>query len=415
MPTYLYRAVDLENQTQVEGAIDARDEREARTSLRSRGILTLSMTSSETEATANHAGLKRVLEILTYTPVKPGDLTIFTQQMAALVEAGLPIVEVMVLLEEQTSNPTLRGITTEIRKDLLGGMMLSEALARHPRVFSPLFVNLTQAGEISGQLDIMLGRLAEMLDKSLELKRKVKAALTYPAFVGVTLLLVIAVVLLFVVPVFQKLYASTGSQLPLPTRILLGLSSLLRADWYWILGGIVGGFIAYRWFRRTEVGRPIVDRIWLRIPLIGRLIREQTANTFTRAFATVYGAGVAILPALESCRRIVENQAIGEVLAQAEEGVKSGRSFSSGLQGSPYFPRILSQMLAVGESSGKLEEMAHKGVTFSDKEIDHQVKQVTSMLEPILTGVMGLMVTFIALALYLPLFDLPKILGHMGR
>jgi type II secretory pathway component PulF len=173
---------------------------------------------------------------------------------------------------------------------------------------------------------------------------------------------------------------------------------------------VVFAGVALTWFSRTEVGRPLIDRLWLRLPVIGRLIVEQSANTFTRAFATVYGAGIPIVSALENCRRIVQNRAIHDVIAAAEEGVKAGNSLSSGLIGTPYFPRVLAQMIAVGESSGQIEELATKGVSFSDKEIDFKIKQLTAMMEPAMTVVMGLVVGFIALALYLPMFDMPSLL-----
>ncbi|MNX89091.1 putative type II secretion system protein F [compost metagenome] len=411
MPTYLYRAVDLESQKQVEGSIEAQDDREARGALRSRGILPLHMAPLESES-PGPGWLMRIVEVATFRPVKAGELSIFIQQLAALIDAGLPIVEVMVILEDQVSNPTLRAAIAEIRKDLLGGTMLSEALARHPRVFSPLFVSLAQAGEVSGALSVMLARLAETTEKNLEIERKVRAALTYPAILAVTLCMVVGVMMAFVVPTFERLYQKAHNQLPLPTQVLLGISHGLRdhGGLFLLLVAFVG--VAFSWFRRTEVGRLVLDRLWLRLPVIGKLVVEQSANTFTRAFATVYGAGIPIVGALENCRRIVRNRAIHDVLAQAEEGVKAGNNLASGLIGTPYFPRVLAQMIAVGESSGRIEELATKGVSFSDKEIDFKIKQLTAMMEPAMTVVMGLIVGFIALALYLPMFDLPSLLKN---
>lgn len=409
MPTYLYRAVDLESQKQVEGSIEAQDDREARGALRSRGILPLKMTPVEAE-TPQSAWLERLIEIATYRPVKAGELSIFIQQLSALLDAGLPIVEVMVILEDQVSNPTLRAAVAEIRKDLLGGTMLSEALARHPRVFSPLFVSLAQAGEVSGALGVMLERLAETTEKNLEIERKVRGALTYPAILSVTLVLVISVMMVYVVPTFESMYAKAHNQLPLPTQVLLFVSHGMRDQWAMILVALAFLGAVFTWFSRTEVGGMILDRLILRLPVVGRLIVEQSANTFTRAFATVYGAGIPIVSALENCRRIVRNRAIHGVLAEAEEGVKSGNSLSSGLMGTPYFPKVLAQMIAVGESSGQIEQLASKGVAFSDREIDFKIKQLTAMMEPAMTVVMGLVVGFIALALYLPMFDMPSLL-----
>lgn len=410
MPSFRYRVVDLESQQPLEGAIEAANERSARATLRSRGLLPM-VVQPDAPADAAAPLFKALVETLTFRPVKTADLAIFIQQFSALLDAGLPIVEVMVILEEQTTHPSLRRAVAEIRKDLLGGLMLSEAIARQPRIFPPLLVSLTEAGELSGALPVMLGRLSDMFEKNLEIERKVRGALTYPGVVLVTVLAVLAVMLVFVVPTFQGLYAQNGATLPLPTRMLLGLSGFIRGSLGWLAGGLGLAIALYHWFRRTPVGRPMVDRLWLQLPLVGPVLMVQSANTFTRAFGTVYGSGVAIVPAIATCRKIVTNRAIAEVLEAAEREVELGNPFAARLRESRYFPRILTQMIAVGESSGKLEEMAERAVRFSDKDVDYQIKQMTNLLEPALTVVIGLIVMAIALALYLPLFDLSKILA----
>lgn len=410
MPSFRYRVVDLESQQPLEGHIEATNERSARATLRSRGLLPMAVEREEAHAGSPRA-VRALIELLTFRPVKTSDLAIFIQQFSALLDAGLPIVEVMVILEEQTTHATLRRAVAEIRKDLLGGLMLSEAIARHPRIFPPLLVSLTEAGELSGALPVMLGRLSEMLDKNLEIERKVKGAMTYPAVVLVTVFLVLAVMLVFVVPTFQNLYDKSSTALPWPTQLLLLVSGFVRSFAGWIAAGMLVLFAAYHWFRRTPVGRPIVDRLWLRLPLVGPVLMVQAANTFTRAFGTVYGSGVAIVPAIATCRKIVTNRAIAQLLEEAEREVELGNPFASRLRESRDFPRILTQMISVGESSGKLEDMAARAVSFSDKEIDYKIKQMTNMIEPVLTIVIGLIVMAIALALYLPLFDLSKILS----
>ncbi len=409
MPSFIYRAVDLDSQRQVDGLIEAIDDRAARTQLRARGLLPLTIAPVTTEAEINPR-LQALIEALTFYPVKIKDLSIFTQQLAALVEASIPLIDAMHLLEEQASNPSIRAALGEIRKDLFGGMSLSEALARHRRIFNPLFINLVQAGEMSGSLDTMLLRLADMIEASAELERKVKAALTYPALLAVTLTAVIMVIMVYVVPGFQSIYDKTGSALPLPTQVLLGISNFVRSGIVGILVGALGLFGGYHAYRRSEAGQPVIDTLWLRAPLFGRLILEQQANTFARAFGTVYGAGVPIVTALESCRKLVTNWAVGRQIEIALDGVRLGRTLTAGLANSERFPKILAQMMAVGESSGRLEEMCMKAVSFSDKELNHRIQQMTLMLEPLLTIVMGLIVAGIALALYLPMFDLPSLL-----
>lgn len=409
MPSFLYRAIDLDNRRSVDGLLEAGDDRVARTQLRARGLLPLSITEVAPEAPV-HPHMQALIEAVTFYPVKIKDLAIFTEQFAALVEAGIPLLDAMHLLEEQASNPSIRKALAAIRKDLFGGMSLSEALSRHPRIFNPLFINLVHAGEMSGSLDTMLVRLAGMIEASAELERKVKAALTYPALLAVTLSLVVLVILIFVVPGFQSIYAKAGTALPLPTQVLLAISGSLRAYSLAVLAALAALYGTFAVYRRSEAGRPLVDSLWLRIPLFGRLILEQQANTFARAFGTVYGAGVPIVPALESCRKLVSNWAIGRQIELSLEGVRLGRPMTAGLADSDRFPKILAQMMAIGESSGRLEEMCAKAVAFSDKELNHRIQQMTTMLEPLLTIVMGLIVAGIALALYLPMFDLPSLL-----
>lgn len=409
MPGFLYRAVDLDNGQTVDGFIEAADDRAARALLRNRGALPLSLTPTGSNATRDPR-LQQIIEVLTFHPVKVKDLSLFTQQLAALVSAGLPLIDSINLLEEQVSNPSIRKALAAIRKDLLGGSSLSEAMARHPRVFGPLFINLVQAGELSGALDVMLDRLALMISASAEIERKVKSALTYPSLVAATLILVVGVLLVFVVPSFQGIYAKTGSALPLPTQVLLDISTFLRVHLVGVLAAGLGLFGAYQVFRRHPAGKPLVDTLWLRVPVFGSLILEQQANTFARAFGTVYGAGVPIVTALENCRNLVSNWAIGDQIDRALDGVRLGQPLTAGLTNSQRFPKILAQMMAIGESSGRLEEMCEKGVTFSDKELSHRIQQLTAMLEPLLTIVMGLIVAGIALALYLPMFDLPSLL-----
>ena len=409
MPSFLYRAVDLDTRRPIDGLIEAADERSARTQLRARGVLPLSVSPTVTKSETNPQ-LLALVETLTFHLVKIKELALFTEQLAALVEAGIPLIDAMHLLEDQVSNPSIRKALAVIRKDLFGGSSLSEALSRHPRIFNPLFISLVQAGELSGSLDTMLMRLAAMIEASAELERKVKGALTYPALLALTLSVVVMVILVYVVPGFQSIYSKAGSALPLPTQVLLAISDFLRHSFLGLITGGIGAYGAYQFFRRSEPGRPVIDTLWLRAPIFGKLILEQQANTFARAFGTVYGAGVPIVPALESCRKLVTNWAVGHQIDIALDGVRLGRPLTAGLADSNRFPKILTQMMAIGESSGRLEEMCQKAVAFSDRELNHRIQQLTTLLEPTLTIVMGLIVAGIALALYLPMFDLPTLL-----
>lgn len=408
MPTFRFRAVDLASHQEIEGALEAPDEGEARQSVRARGALPLAIASVGLDPEGSP--LARLLARLTKRSLGREELVLFVRQLAALLEAGMPIVESLRLLERQATGATLRAAIGAIREDLLAGQLISEALANRGDVFPPLMLHLARAGEVSGELELMLGRLADMLEQELEIERKVRDALIYPAVVMVALAAVVLVLLVVVVPAIGEVFGRVGAALPLPTRVLLALGHGLRDGAVWVAMAVVTVAFGYRWFRQTPIGRPIVDRAWLHLPIFGPLILEQQANTFTRAFGTVYGAGVPVVKALEACRDLVTNRAIADVLSQAQRGVEAGRPLAETLEASPYFPPVLAQMIAIGEASGRLEELTAKAVAFSDRELDHRVKRLTTLIEPAMTVVLGLTVGFIALALYLPLFDLPRML-----
>lgn len=323
----------------------------------------------------------------------------------------MPIVEALTLLEEQTASATLREALVGVRRDLLGGHMLSEAVARRPKVFPPLMIHLTHVGELSGELSVMYTRLAEMIEKDVELGRKVRGAMAYPTLVLLVLGGVVGVLLGFVVPTFAGLFAKTQAALPWSTQLLIGMSAVLRAAGGWLVLLGLAAYAGYRWYRGTPAGRLVVDRLWLAVPIVGPLLRDQAANTFARAFGTVYGAGVPIVPALAACRELIANAAMADLVARAEAEVTAGHPLAAQLQGSPLFPRVLAHMIAIGEASGRLEELTARAVLFSDREIEHKIRQMTALLEPVLTLVIGLVVMFVALALYLPLFDLPKVMS----
>lgn len=410
MPVFLYKAVDIERKQAIEGTLEAADDREARAALRARGIMPLTMTTAQPAAEAEAAPLRRLLAALTHRPVPPIEIAVFARQLGAMLEAGMPVVQAIEMLEPQTASATLRDALVEVRHDLLGGHMLGDALARRPRVFPPLMIHLTRVGELSGNLADMYQRLADMVEKDVDLSRKIKAALSYPALVLLVLGGVLLVLLGFVVPTFSTLFARGHAVLPLPTQLLMGMSAIGQAAGAQLLALLALAVVGYRWWRRTPAGKPIADRLWLHVPIFGPLLRDQAANTFARAFGTVYGAGVPVVPALAACRELIDNAVVADLIVRAEAEVAAGHALADQLQGSPYFPPILAHMIAIGEASGRLEDLTARAVSFSDREIEHKIRQLTSLLEPVLTLVIGGVVLFVALALYLPLFDLPKLM-----
>lgn len=413
MPTFRFRAVDLVSRREFEGALEAADADRARQTVRDRGALPLLVENAARDPERDP--LAAFLARLTRRSISREALVVFVRQLAALLEAGMPIVESLRLLERQAGSSTLAETIAAVRDDVLAGQMLSEALANRGDTFPPLMLRLAHAGEISGELDLMFRRVADMLEQELETRRKVRDALTYPAVVSVVLGVVILILLTVVVPALGTVFGKAGAMLPLPTRALLALGMLVHDRGPLLASLLVVSVVGYRWFRRTPYGRPIVDRAWLRVPAIGPLLIESQANTFARAFGTVYGAGVPIVQALASCRDLVTNSAIADLLARAQRDVEAGRPLADSLTTSPYFPPVLGHMIAIGEASGRLEELTAKAVTFSDREIDHRIKRMTTLIEPVMTIILGLTVGFVALALYLPLFDMPKMMIRSGR
>lgn len=409
MPTYLYRAYELTTRGASEGAVEADDARSARTMLRARGFIPLSLDPVEERAIERHHWYQNLIAALTYRKVKIAELLQFTQQLSSLLKAGLPLIESLAILDEQVSNPTLQEALEAVRKDLLSGVGFSDALAKHPKVFNALYTSLVQAGEISGTLDTMMDRLAQILEANLELQRKIVSALTYPALVLTTLLGIVTLMLVFVVPIFAKLYEGKA-QLPLPTLALMALSNNMRTHGllYFVFLALI--VIGIRLWYRTPSGKYLLDHAVLKFPVLGTLVRDQMVNRFVKAFGTVFGAGVTIPNALASCRQLIPNVVLDEVLDHAAESIRNGQSLSKPLLESPEFPRIIAQMIAVGEASGNLEAMMENAAEFSRREIEHRIRRLTTMMEPILTVVIGVVVLIIALALYLPLFDLSKVM-----
>lgn len=409
MPTFLYRAFDVTTRNALEGAVDAESIKLARALLRSRGFIPVFLHPFEEAQLAKSPWYQRFVQVMTYRPVKPQELLQFTQQLSSLLAAAIPLIEALTILNDQISNPTLRATVEQVRKDLLSGQGFSESLGKHPRVFSPLYVNLALAGEVSGRLDVMMERLSGILESSLETHQKIVGAMTYPVLVLIALLGIVVLLLTFVVPIFVQLYRGKAS-LPLPTLILIAVSNDLRAHFLLYALSLVFAGVAFSFFRKTPFGKPIVDRAILAVPLFGEILKAQMVNRFVRAFATVFGAGVTITNSLAACRQLVPNAVIDAVLEKAAENIQNGRTFSEPLVESKDFPRVVAQMIAVGEASGNLETMMDNAAKFSAREIDYKIKNLTTAIEPIMTIVIGIVVLGIALALYLPLFDLSKIM-----
>jgi type IV pilus assembly protein PilC len=336
--------------------------------------------------------------------VKVKALTVFTRQFATMVNSGLSLTKCLGILSAQTESAVLRGIVTEVQKDVEGGMSLSESLARHPRTFPPIFTNMVRAGEAGGVLDEVLLRVAEHFEKDNHLKSKIKSAMTYPIAMAVMMLFILIAMLTFVVPVFVQMFASMGGELPLPTKILVMLSDFIRTKWWLVIAIVAGVYWAFRTYKATPGGRLTLDKMKLHAPIFGELIRKIALSKFTRTFGTLISAGVPILSALDIVADTAGNEVIAEAVKKTRASIKEGETISKPLGESKVFPAMVVQMIAVGEETGALDTMLNKIADFYDEEVSNMVDSMTSLIEPLMIGVMGLMAGGMIIALYMPMF-----------
>jgi len=404
MAGFAYTAISIDGLETV-GEIHAPDVEGAREQLRIRGLLANSL--RELPASGEE-GMRT-----TFKKIKPRSMQVFSRQFATMIEAGLNIVAALVILEEQTDDLYLAEVIAELRADVEGGLLLSQAMARHPKVFSELYVSMVQAGEASGMLDHVLDRVAEQIEKETKIKRRVKGAMVYPTVVFTFASLVLVAMLMFIVPVFAKIFTSLGGQLPFLTRIIVGASDLLRQLWYIIfplVGLTIWGALRYK---KTESGRQRWDRIKLRIPMrIGETVLKVTMARLLRTLATLVAAGVDIIKALEIAGSTAGNWLVEEALADARVKVQEGIPIAEPLMEDPLFPPMVSQMVKIGEETGELEKMLSKVADFYEDEVDSTIQSLTSIIEPLMMIGVGFMVGIIVIAMYLPMFKMMQLIGN---
>lgn len=396
MAVYTYKARDRSGRI-LQDRIEGQDVRSVAMALRRQGLLVI-------DVKEQGVGQKDILE--PFKRVKLGDLVVFTRQFATMIDAGLPIVRALYVLSEQTTNEKLKATIDDVRKEVEGGLALSEALQKHPKVFDRLYVEMIRAGEIGGILDEVLLRIASQLEKDQELRRKVKSAMTYPIVVLVLAILAASFMLIFIVPIFARMFEDLGGTLPLPTRIAMGLSEVL-ASWLGILIYLamgLGVFLFLRW-RKTENGRKAMDPVMLKIPFkIGEIIQKVALARFARTLGTLSAAGVPILQALEITATAAGNHVIEQALLKSREAIREGWPIYQPLEGEPVFPPMVTRMIAVGEETGDMDGMLAKIAEFYEAEVDAAVKALTSIIEPLMVVVVGAIVGGIIIAMYLPMF-----------
>jgi type IV pilus assembly protein PilC len=402
MPSFRYEAID-KNGNIVRGTIRAETEREVveRLAQENRRVIYI---GEEREAERGKGWR------LWFGKVKERDLLVFTRQFATLLRAGVPIIRSLDSLRDQTLNPVLRDIIQQVRNDVMGGMSLADALARHPKVFSPLYVSMVRVAEATGNMGDVLNRIASFIDHEMTIKGRIKGALVYPALVLTVALAVLIVLFFFVMPTFKSIFSEMGAQLPMITRIAMSFTDWLLHWWFAIPLVILAIFLFYYVYRRIPSGRYQIDLLKLKLPLFGQLSQKMALSRFARTFSTLLGAGVPMLRALEIVRDVVGNSVFAAAVSALRESVRDGYKLSSLMANYGIFPSMVVQMVDTGEESGNLPDMVEQVAIFYDEEVDRSIKALLSLMEPVMIILLACVVGFIAFSIYLPLFKMATVI-----
>ncbi len=334
------------------------------------------------------------------------DIVIFTRQFSTMINAGLPLVQALDILAKQSENPALKDVTMSVVYDVESGHTVADAFRKHPNAFSDLYVNMVAAGEAGGILDTILMRLATFMEKNDALVRKVKGAMIYPGVISSVAAIAISVLLIFVIPTFEKMFASVGLALPLPTRVVIAMSKFLTGYWWAV---IAVGFVSFWWLKKyyaSNAGKLVIDRLMLKAPVLGDVLRKSAVSRFTRTLGTLIGSGVSILEGLEITAKTAGNRVISDAIMESRASIAGGETIAAPLQKSQVFPPMVISMIAVGEQTGGLDEMLSKIADFYDEEVDAAVSNLLSLMEPVMIVFLGVVVGGMVVAMYLPIFDM---------
>ena len=343
--------------------------------------------------------------------VNNSDIVIFSRQLSTLVSAGVPIVQGLNILEAQAENPAFKTVVTGLRVDIESGLSIADAMRKHPQAFTELYVSMIKAGEVGGILDTILERLSAYLESSEALKAKVKAAMMYPAVVGGVAFMITIFLVLFVIPVFKDIFSGFGAQLPLPTRIMIGISDTLRHYIIYILAAAGGAGWGIKKYMKTEKGQEKIDEISLNLPVVGILLKKVAIAKFTRTLGTLIKSGVPILQGLETVAKTAGNKIIERAIYKSRDSIKEGGRIADPLKKANIFPPMVIQMISVGEETGGLDNMLNKIADFYDQEVDTAVKGLTSMIEPLIMVVMGFVIGAIVISMFMPMFSMGELAG----
>jgi len=394
LPVFTYKGRTLGG-TQVAGELKAKSRADLERVLRSRKVLVSQVSTKPSQ-----------ISIRIGTGIKKVHISRFTRQFATMIGAGLPMVQCLEILSQQMESAELRRVIGEVKESVQAGTTLSEALSRHKKVFDNLFVNMVDAGEIGGALDVILARLATYREKADALARKVKGAMIYPAVVMTVAIGVTFIMLTYIVPVFAKMFSGLGAELPGPTRFVLSLSAFLRGNILIGLVLLILLIVAYKVYSKTDQGRLNIDKVKLRIPLIGDLIRKSSIAKFSRTLSTLMSSGVPILDALNITARASGNRVVHDAIKKSVLSIAEGETITQPLKQCGVFPPMVTQMISVGEKTGGLDDMLSKIADFYDEEVDAAVAALTSVIEPVIIVLMGVVIGGILIAMYLPMFEI---------
>jgi type IV pilus assembly protein PilC len=397
MATYAFKALDLAG-SPTKGEIEAADKQTVASQLRSKGLIVIDI---EEKAAANAGDI-----LARFRRVKADDLVIASRQLATMVQSGMSLLRALYVIEEQTESDKLREVWIDVRKDVEAGLALSDALRKHPDVFNELYVAMVQAGETGGILDQTLVRVATQLEKDAALRRQIKAAMIYPALIGGFALIVLVALVAFLVPVFEKIFDDFGGELPAITKFTVWLSHMITGRWYLMIAVVAGIVWLFRYWKKTDRGKVQWDRIKLKFPMkIGGIVQKVALARFSRTFSGLIAAGVPMLEAIDITGRTSGNKVIEMAMDDVRDSVKRGGSLTAPMAAVPEaFPVMVTQMIGVGEETGALETMMSKVADFYEEQVEAAVKALTSILEPVMIVIVGSIVGFIVIAMYLPMF-----------
>ncbi len=399
MARFLYKAKNKEGKTE-KGYIEAATLEEAHSLLEERGIYPISL--KKTSAKSFNINFQTL-----FPSVKSEELILFTEQFATLIAAGLSILDALDGLSEQTENKYFKKVILGIKKDIEGGSSIKNAFSKYKKIFPPIYLGLLEVGEESGTLDRVLRGIANYLEREDDIKKKVSAAFAYPKFVVFVVTAVVVFLLVYVFPKFVSIYGQAGQKLPEPTIILLGVSKFITKNYILIILFVVLFYVGYKLIYATKKGKYFMDKLKVQIPLFGKISKFSALSRFVHSLSLVLRSGIDIVSAIETAAKVTSNAFYVSELGIVEEKIKSGESFSEALRERPAFPKIMAQMVAVGEKSGKLDDLLDKLGELWDKNIDHQIKNMSAKIEPTMIIILGVIVGFVALAMYLPMFGLP--------